>query len=97
MPSSLFPSFMRTVVPIAAGLVLSWLGRTGLDLFGSAQVTMWVTAALTAAYYAVFRLAEAWATRIGWGWLRTVAGVLLGWARPPQYPATPSASSTTAS
>jgi hypothetical protein len=90
MPSSLFPSFMRTVVPLVAGLLLTWLARAGLNVFGSAQVTMWVTAGLAAAYYAVFRLLEAWSARIGWMWLRRVAGFLLGWARPPEYPAVPS-------
>lgn len=89
MPRSLFPSFMRTVVPLVAALVLSWLGRVGLNIFSSAQVTMWVTAGLAAAYYAVFRLLEAWSVRIGWSWLRKAAGFLLGWARPPQYPAQP--------
>lgn len=90
MPASLFPSFMRTVVPLVAGLLLSWLARAGLDVFSSAQVTMWVTAGLAAGYYGVFRLLEAWSARIGWTWLRRVAGFLLGWARPPQYPAQPS-------
>ncbi|WP_329214772.1 hypothetical protein OG352_05125 [Streptomyces sp. NBC_01485] len=91
---ALFTSFMRTVVPIAAGLVLSWLARTGLNVFDSATVTMWVTSGLTAAYYAVFRLLEAGAGRIGWSWLRKAAGVLLGWARPPQYPAEPTGGTT---
>lgn len=83
---NVFTSFMRTVVPIVAGLLLSWLAKAGFSL-DSATVTMVVTSAITAGYYATFRLAEAWANRIGWVWLRTVAGVLLGWARPPQYPA----------
>lgn len=82
---NLFTSFMRTVVPIVAGAALTWLAKAGLDI-GSTTVTVWVTSGLTAGYYAVFRLLEAGAARIGWRWLRRLAGVLLGWARPPEYP-----------
>ncbi|WP_018386575.1 hypothetical protein [Wenjunlia vitaminophila] len=81
----LFASFMRTVVPIVVGLLLGLAARAGFDLDGE-TATAAVTAALTAAYYAVFRLLEEAAGRIGWDWLRKLAGVLLGWARPPRYP-----------
>jgi hypothetical protein len=86
MPKSLFPSFLRTVVPIVAGLLLGWAARAGLDL-DDGQVTGAVTAALTMAYYAAFRLLEHAAERLHVPWLRTAAGLLLGWARPPQYEA----------
>jgi len=90
---NVFPSFMRTVVPIAAGAVLTLLAKAGLDI-GSPTVTMWVTSALTAGYYAAFRLLEAGAARIGWRWVRKAAGVLLGWARPPEYPKQPPSTDT---
>lgn len=86
MPKNLYASFLRTVVPIVAGLLLGWAARVGLDL-DDAQVTAVVTSALAAGYYAVFRLLEEAAGRLDVPWLRTAAGVLLGWARPPQYPA----------
>lgn len=82
---NLFASIMRTLTPVVAGLVLSLAARVGLDLDG-AEVTAAVTAALTAGYYTAWRLVEEWAGRLGAGWARTLAGVALGWARPPEYP-----------
>lgn len=82
--SNLFVSFMRTLVPLVAGVVLGWAARLGLDL-DDTQVTAYVTAALTAGYYAAFRLLEELAERMAWEPLRLLAGVALGWARPPQY------------
>lgn len=81
---NLFASFMRTLVPVLAGLLLSLAARAGLDLNGEA-VAAGVTASLAAAYYVVFRGLEALAGRLGWAPLRLMAGALLGWARPPQY------------
>jgi hypothetical protein len=81
---NLFTSLMRTLVPIAAGLVLTLAARTGLHLDGE-MVTLAAGAGLMAAYYAAFRVLEAAADRIGWRPLQLLAGVMLGWARPPQY------------
>lgn len=81
---NLFASILRTVVPIVVGLVLGLAARVGLDL-DDATVTAYVTAGLTAGYYALWRALEELAGRIGWEPLRLVAGVLLGWARPPEY------------
>jgi len=82
--TNLFTSFMRTVVPVVAGLLLSLAAKAGLDL-DDATVTAYVTAGLTAGYYALWRALEELAGRIGWEPLRTLAGLLLGWAKPPQY------------
>jgi hypothetical protein len=84
VPKNLFASFMRTAVPVVAGLLLGWAARVGLDL-DDGQVTAAVTAGLAFVYYAVFRLLEHAAEQLRVPWLRTAAGVLLGWARPPQY------------
>ncbi|MFF8980168.1 hypothetical protein ACF08A_25570 [Streptomyces cellulosae] len=81
---NLFASITRTVVPVLVGLVLTFAAQAGLDLDGEA-VTMVATAVVIAAYYAVFRLLEALAGRLGWRPLQLLAGVLLGWARPPSY------------
>ncbi|MFD7990727.1 hypothetical protein [Streptomyces mexicanus] len=81
---NLFASLMRTVVPIVAGLLISLAAKVGLDL-DDATATTYTTAAITAAYYALWRALEELAGRIGWEPLRTLAGVLLGWAKPPQY------------
>ncbi|WP_202917878.1 hypothetical protein [Streptomyces taklimakanensis] len=83
---NLYVSFMRTVVPLVAGVLLGWAARVGLDLDADAAAG-YVEAGATAVYYAVFRAVEAWAGRMEWEPLRTVAGVLLGWARPPRYEA----------
>lgn len=83
MPN-LFVSFMRTLVPLVAALVLGTAARWGFDL-DDAAVTSYVTLALAAAYYVVFRGLEALAERMAWQPLQVFAGLLLGWARPPQY------------
>lgn len=83
MPN-LFVSIMRTLVPLVAGLILTWAAQLGLPL-DEATTTPYVTAALTAAYYLVFRGLEELAERMSWQPLQTLAGILLGWARPPQY------------
>jgi hypothetical protein len=82
---NLFPSFMRTLVPIAAGALLTLAAKTGIDLDSGTSTTV-ATAILTAAYYLAFRLLEETGNRIGNTPLRKLAGILLGWARPPQYP-----------
>jgi hypothetical protein len=81
---NLFASLMRTLVPVVAGLLLGLAARAGLDVDGE-TATLVVTSALTAGYYALFRGLEAAAGHLGWEPLRVAAGVLLGWARPPQY------------
>lgn len=79
-------SIARTVVPMVAGLILALAARIGLDL-DQAEVTAAVATVLSAAYYTGLRGLEEWAGRTQRPRLRRVAGVLLGWARPPQYPA----------
>jgi len=83
---NLFASFMRTVVPIVAGLILTALVHLGVA-FSSDAVASVVTAVLTGGYYAVFRLLETLAVKIKSKPLATIAGFLLGWATPPNYPA----------
>lgn len=81
---NLFVSTMRTLVPIVAGLVLSLAGRLGIPV-DSESAALVVLAGLTAAYYLAFRGLEALAERMAWQPLQTIAGIFLGWARPPQY------------
>ncbi|MET9816504.1 hypothetical protein [Streptomyces sp. NPDC006355] len=87
MPA-LFVSFMRTVVPFVVGWLLTLAVRAGVEI-DSATVTGAVTVALGVAYYFVFRLLEWIGERLPGAALQTVAGVLLGWARPPSYPKVP--------
>ncbi|MFF2774868.1 hypothetical protein ACFVU3_08155 [Streptomyces sp. NPDC058052] len=77
-------SILRTVVPLLAGWILTVTGAVGVEV-DSAAVAGGVTAALTLAYYIVFRVLEVLAGHIGWEPLRLVAGLVLGWARPPAY------------
>jgi hypothetical protein len=84
MPA-LFVSFMRTVVPFVAGWLLTLAVRAGIEI-NSATVTGVVTVALGAAYYLVFRLLELLGEHAKGTALQNAAGLLLGWARPPQYP-----------
>lgn len=81
---NLLASILRTVVPVAVGLILTVTGALGIDI-DSEQAAGLATAAFTAGYYVLFRLAEQAAARLGWEPLRLVAGMLLGWARPPEY------------
>lgn len=78
----IFVNFMRTAVPAAMALVLTVTGALGLDV-DSASAGAAVTALLTAGYYTAFRLVEGYADKLGHPALRTLAGVFLGWARPP--------------
>lgn len=82
----LFVSVMRTVVPLVAGWLLSLAAWSGLDLDTDAAVGA-VTVAVAAAYYALFRILETAGQRARGTALQRLAGVMLGWARPPQYPA----------
>ncbi|MFE7514401.1 hypothetical protein ACFU8I_24705 [Streptomyces sp. NPDC057540] len=77
-------SLLRTVVPLLAGWILTVTGAVGLET-DSVALAGGITAALTVAYYIVFRVLEVLAARIGWEPLRLIAGLLLGWARPPAY------------
>ena len=81
---NLFVSAMRTLVPLVAGLVLSLAGRLGIPVDSQAAALVVLTG-LTAVYYLTFRGLEALAERMAWQPLQTVAGIFLGWARPPQY------------
>lgn len=79
----LFPSMMRTIVPLAVGWVLTWLTAIGVD-FSSEQVTSVVTVLFAGAYYTVFRVLERLAPKDGF--TEKLAGFFLGYARPPEYP-----------
>jgi hypothetical protein len=81
----LFVSFMRTGVPLVAGWLLTLAVRAGIEIT-SATATGAVTVALALAYYIVFRLLEVLGERLPGKALQTLAGMLLGWARPPAYP-----------
>jgi hypothetical protein len=84
MPA-LFVSFMRTAVPAVAGWLLMLAARAGIE-FDSTAVTGAVTVLLACAYYLLFRLLELAGKRARGTGLQTLAGLLLGWARPPEYP-----------
>lgn len=73
--SDLAKSYVRTVVPIVVGAIITWALRHGVDLNGYAWL---VEAAVTATYYTAFRLAEHYLSR-QFGWL-------LGAAGGPRYP-----------
>ncbi|MDX3162449.1 hypothetical protein PV516_01360 [Streptomyces scabiei] len=87
MPS-LFISLMRMAVPLVAGWFLSLAVWAGVEV-DSQAVTGAVTLALALAYYALFRLLELLGVKARGTVLQKLAGFLLGWARPPAYPAEP--------
>jgi RsiW-degrading membrane proteinase PrsW (M82 family) len=81
----LFPSILRTVVPLVAGWIIVALTGLGFSLnSNTAQAA--VTLAAAGTYYVVFRLVERAAEKFGGPvWLRGTVGALLGYARPPHY------------
>jgi hypothetical protein len=85
MPS-LFISLMRMVVPLVAGWLISLAVWAGVEV-DSQAITGLVTLALALVYYALFRLLELAGMKARGTVLQKLAGLLLGWARPPAYPA----------
>ncbi|MDX3753745.1 hypothetical protein [Streptomyces sp. AK08-02] len=83
--TGLFVSFMRTGVPLVAGWLLTLAVRAGVTI-DSATVTGAVTVACALVYYLVFRLLEVAGERARGTALQNLAGLFLGWARPPAYP-----------
>lgn len=69
-------SLIRTIVPVAAGAVISWLALVNLDIDAEGQTALasLLTAVLTGAYYIVVRLIETKVPQVGW---------LLGLAKSP--------------
>ncbi|MEU3255903.1 hypothetical protein [Streptomyces sp. NPDC006997] len=82
--SNLFTSYMRTLVPYGVALVLTATGWLGIPVDSTAAAGA-VSLGLGAAYYAAFRGLEHLADRMAWQPVRLAAGMLLGWARPPEY------------
>ncbi|MFJ3587547.1 hypothetical protein ACIQUY_29175 [Streptomyces sp. NPDC090231] len=85
MTTGLFISAMRTGVPLVAGWLLTLAVRAGIDI-DSASVTGAVTVACALVYYLAFRLLELIGERAPGTFLQNLAGLFLGWARPPAYP-----------
>ncbi|MER6557859.1 hypothetical protein ABT300_08840 [Streptomyces sp. NPDC001027] len=85
MSGSLFPSVLRTVVPLVAGWIIVALTGLGFSV-GSDTVQSAITLAVAGAYYLVFRLVERLVEKAGGPpWLKGAAGALLGYAQPPRY------------
>ena len=85
MSTGLFVSAMRTGVPLVAGWLLTLAVRAGVTI-DSATVTAAVTVGIALVYYLVFRVLEVLGERLPGTALQNIAGVFLGWARPPAYP-----------
>lgn len=83
--STLFVSTMRTGVPLVAGWLLTLAVQAGVTIDSDKVVTA-VTVVLALVYYLLFRLLELLGTRLRGTFLQNIAGLLLGWARPPSYP-----------
>ncbi|MFF7365806.1 hypothetical protein [Streptomyces sp. NPDC008125] len=85
MSAGLFISTMRTVVPLAAGWLLTLAASAGFDI-DSTTVTSAVALVAALVYYLLFRVLEIAGQRAQGTVLQTIAGLALGWARPPSYP-----------
>ncbi|MEU3559651.1 hypothetical protein [Kitasatospora sp. NPDC006786] len=75
---NLYLSLLRTGVPALVGWLVAAAARYGLDLDATALAGVLVPL-VSFIYYAVFRAAEHYLSP-RWGWL-------LGYAKPPAYPA----------
>jgi hypothetical protein len=85
---SLFPSLLRTVVPLVAGWIIVALTGLGFTLDSDTAKSA-VTLAVAGAYYLLFRVLERAAEKFGGPvWLKGAVGALLGYARPPRYTST---------
>ncbi|MGW1034995.1 hypothetical protein ACWD4Z_22765 [Streptomyces antibioticus] len=84
MPTNLFASCMRTLVPLGVALLVSWFGRLGIPV-DSETAAAAVALGIAGGYYLIFRGLEWLAERLAWHPLRRAAGAFLGWARPPAY------------
>ncbi|MEU9245888.1 hypothetical protein [Streptomyces sp. NPDC048385] len=76
---------MRTGVPLVAGWLLTLAVKAGITI-DSGNISALVTVALALAYYLAFRVLELVGNRLRGSVLQSVAGLALGWARPPSYP-----------
>lgn len=69
-------SLVRTVVPMAVGLLLQWVAKQTGVVVPTDQVAPLIAAGAATAYYALVRLAERKWPMVGW---------LLGLPKPPTY------------
>lgn len=75
--SDLIVSYIRTYVPIAVGVALTYLGRH-LDIVDPGpEAVAWVTGAVVAGYYALARVLAT---------VHPLFGFLLGAPKTPTYP-----------
>ncbi|MEU3782696.1 hypothetical protein [Streptomyces sp900129855] len=85
---SLFPSVLRTVVPLVASWIIIALTGLGFSVDSNTAQTA-IAFAVAGAYYVVFRVVERIVEKVGGpAWLKGAAGALLGYARPPRYKST---------
>lgn len=70
-------SLIRTYVPLAVGVVVSWLARNNIVTVDGASAASTFTAVVVGLYYAAARLLEKRWPKAGW---------LLGAAKAPTYP-----------
>lgn len=80
---SVFPSIMRTLVPLIAGWVITLLTSVGVDYSSESTISV-ITVVISGAYYTLFRLLENAAP--SGGKAEKLFGLLLGFVRPPVYP-----------
>ena len=69
-------SLIRTYVPLAVGVVVSWLARNNIVAIDGESAAAVFTAAVVGLYYAAARLLEKRWPKAGW---------LLGAAKSPSY------------
>jgi len=77
-------SAARTLLPLVAAGIMAAAGYLGLPINGETAAAL-ATLGLAAAWWLTGRLLELAGTRLGWPWLRRLGGVMIGWARQPQY------------
>lgn len=74
--SDLVVSYIRTLVPVAVGVGLSWLAKTLGVIVPAEEAVPYVVAACISAYYVLVRFLESRYPALGW---------LLGAPRTPEY------------
>ena len=82
--NTLWTSYIRTVAPLVAATIITFLANLGLTLPENTEsgVSAILFSVLASSWYLVARLLE---TRTPWGWAKKLGGFMLGSTKTPEY------------
>lgn len=85
--NALWVSVVRTLAPVAAGYIISFLAGIGVAAPDGSEnnLTALITAGLIAVWYIVARVLENQGIQRGISWLADIGGYMLGVPNAPEY------------